>query len=198
MHKYLFHLDASFFVVALLVYFSFSPFVHLYVLSSSFFLHFTVSCGVAFNFNIFLIWGIVLLLQTNETGTYSLGTSEIRTTADFRSVNELACPLPSGQSTGSYWVSITNDNTLRSSVAMLIVYDSRCFDCSASTSLCVQKVSSYSALLMAKGFERLDIGTFTGSVSLLVLRGFFFQNWTPCWINLFFCLFLWVSSSNIL
>lgn len=81
--------------------------------------------------------------QTNETGTFSQGEDKKRTSAVFRSVNELVCPLPTGQSTGSYLITITNDNTLFSSPATLIVYDSRCFSCSASDSSCVQKVGSY-------------------------------------------------------
>ena len=94
-----------------------------------------------FNFCCCEVCFFLSLFQTNETGTFSLGQDKKRTSAIFRSVNELVCPLPSGQSTGSYLITITNDNTLFSSAATLIVYDSRCFDCFASNSSCVQKVS---------------------------------------------------------
>ncbi|KAK7469526.1 hypothetical protein BaRGS_00036472, partial [Batillaria attramentaria] len=72
--------------------------------------------------------------MTNETGTYAVGESPgTRRAATFRSVNALECNLPSG-GTGSYLVRITNDNSVFSEPpATLIVYDSRCYDCSASS-----------------------------------------------------------------
>ncbi|XP_025096096.1 uncharacterized protein LOC112565065 [Pomacea canaliculata] len=91
--------------------------------------------------------------MTNATGTYPISQTETRTASTFRSVNELKCPLPS-TSGGSYYVKITNDNVFYSSTATLIIYDSRCFNCTASTSACVRKTSS--CLIDGKCFDDGD------------------------------------------